>query len=210
MGTILEAIVKMKRPVFTTGEIHALRGGSRSSLVQSLRLLEKQGVVIHISRGLWMVTLGDGIGKTSPYALAQHLILGGPSYISFTSALHLHGIIGQIPQSITVASTTHTRTIRTSLGAFFIHRIAPSFFCGYDWYKGSGSFLVASPEKALVDCLYVSSRRNKQFSHFPELDLSQSFGAKRAREWVQRIADFRIRSHVRKKLGELLSKGSGT
>jgi hypothetical protein len=95
-------------------------------------------------------------------------------------------------------------------GTFYIHRIAPSFFCGYDWYKGSGSFLIATPEKALVDCLYVSSRRNKQFSHFPELDISKPFSAKRAREWVQRIADFRIRSHVQKKLGELLPKGSGS
>lgn len=182
MISAIEAIARLKRPVFSTADVHALRGGSLSSLVQSLHALEKQGMLAHIRRGLWMLTLSGTRVKVNPFELAQYLVPGGPVYISFTSALHLHGMIGQIPQSITVASTTHTRAIHTSLATFYIHRIAPSFFKGYDWYQGSGSFLIATPEKALVDCFYVSSRRNRQFSHFPELDLSKSFSNKRARE----------------------------
>jgi predicted transcriptional regulator of viral defense system len=210
MISVIEAIARLKRPTFSTADVHAIRGGSLSSLVQSLRALEKQGMLAHLRRGLWMLALSNTRSKINPFELAQYLVPGGPVYISFTSALHLHGMIGQIPQAITVASTTHTQTIRTSAGTFYIHRIAPSFFKGYDWYRGEGSFLIATPEKALVDCLYVSSRRNRRFSHFPELDFSKSFSKKRAQEWVGRIADFRIRSHVQKKLGELLLKNSGT
>ena len=210
MISAIEAIARLKRPVFSTSDVHALRGGSLSSLVQSLRALEKQGMLAHVRRGLWILTLSGTRAKINPFELAQYLVPGGPVYISFTSALHLHGMIGQIPQAITVASTTHTQTIRTSAGTFYFHRIAPSFFCGYDWYQGTGSFLIATPEKALVDCLYVSSRRNRRFSHFPELDLLKPFSNKLARDWVRRIADSRIRSHAQKKLGELLSIRSGT
>ncbi|MBN2035315.1 MAG: hypothetical protein JW768_01100 [Chitinispirillaceae bacterium] len=208
MGSVLEAIIRLDRPVFATRELHVLRGGSLSSLVQSLRFLEKQGAILHLRRGLWMLALGGGNERYYPYVLAHHLIQGGPAYISFTSALHLHGIIGQIPQSITVASTTHTRTVRTRLGTFFVHRIAPSFFKGYEWYRGPGSFLIATPEKALIDCLYVSTRRNRNFTYFPEMSYPRSFSKRRAREWVRRIEDKRIRAGVLKKLGSVLSGGA--
>jgi predicted transcriptional regulator of viral defense system len=205
MLSVLEAIGKLERPVFTTGEIHALRGGSPSSIVQSLSLLERQGIVQHVRRGLWIIALGRRREKVNPYTLASFVVTGARVYISFTSALHLHGIIEQIPQSITVASTAHTQTITTSAGTFYIHRIAPSFFKGYDWYSGSGSFLIAEPEKALVDCLYVSSRRNRRFTYFPELHFPSSFSKKRAREWVKKIPDARIRTNAGKKLERLLS-----
>ncbi|MBN1127384.1 MAG: hypothetical protein JXA71_00250 [Chitinispirillaceae bacterium] len=204
MGSVLEAIGTIDRPVFSTAEIHAIRGGSLSSIVQSLSHLERQGVVMRVRRGLWMGTFGPGREKINPYFLAQHLVKGGPAYVSFTSALHIHGIIEQIPQSITVASTTHTRKITTAIGTFQIHRIAPSFFKGYDWSAGSGSFLIATPEKALVDCLYVSSRRNRRYSYFPELHFPRTFGKKRAWNWVKRIEDKRIGAHVAAKLEQLL------
>jgi predicted transcriptional regulator of viral defense system len=203
--TALEAIAGLKRPIFSTAEIHAIRGGSISSLVQSLNMLEKRGVLEHIRRGLWMLAISGTRSKVNPYELAHYVVPGEPVYISFISALHLHGMIEQIPQAITVASTAHTRTLKTSWGTFFVHRIAPSFFRGYDWYQGPASFLIATPEKALVDCLYVSSRRNRMFSHFPEISFPRTFSKQRAREWIQQIKDCRIRSNVQKKLGELLS-----
>ena len=122
------------------------------------------------------------------------------SYVSFISALHLYGIIEQIPQVITLASTIHTKTISTKIGTFIIHQILPAFFDGFDWYRKTGDFLIAEPEKALIDSLYLSARKKKQFRYFPELFFPKSFSFKKAKGWAGKIPDVRIRSYVKKKL----------
>ena len=127
------------------------------------------------------------------------------AYVSFISAFHLHGIIEQIPQEITLASTVHTKKFHTKLGTFSIHRIPPSFFDGFDWYKGEGSFLIAEPEKALIDSLYLSTKKKKQFGYFPELYFPKSFSFKKAASWVKKIHDPRIRSSIEKKLAEIIN-----
>jgi len=92
--------------------------------------------------------------------------------------------------------------VRTALGVFRIHQIHPGFFCGFDWHK-ENDFLIASPEKALVDCLYLSVRKKNQFGHFPELYFDRSFSFRKAQEWVRRISDNRIRGCVQRKLSDM-------
>jgi hypothetical protein len=68
---------------------------------------------------------------------------------------------------ITLAALSQTQTLHTNAGVFSVHQMAPSFFDGFGWYKGSGSFLIAEPEKALIDCLYLSSRKKNNSGIFP-------------------------------------------
>lgn len=74
---------------------------------------------------------------------------------------------------------------------------------GFDWYKGDGNFFIAEPEKALIDSLYLSSRRKKQFGHFPELHFPPEFSFKKAQQWAKRIPEEKIRLYVLKKLETL-------
>ncbi|MEK6715276.1 MAG: type IV toxin-antitoxin system AbiEi family antitoxin domain-containing protein [Candidatus Omnitrophota bacterium] len=199
---ILTAIKQLKRSVFTTREAAAAAGKTLSNSIQTLNHLEKKGIILKISRGVWALDIGNE--KISPYSVIPFLLPSQRVYLSFTSALHLHDIIEQIPQTITLASISHSKTIATKLGVFHIHRIAPSFFKGFNWYRDSGKFLIAEPEKALIDCLYVSARKKKQFSYFPELHFSKKFSFKKAKEWVRAINDPKIRLCVNKKLERIL------
>lgn len=199
--SVLTAIKQLKRPVFMTREAATCAGSSPSNTVQALNHLAREGVVIKIARGIWGFDMGNE--RISQYSVIPFLFPRGRGYVSFISALHLHGIIEQIPQAVTLASTVHTKTIRTKLGTFHLHRIAPSFFKGFDWYRGKGNFLIAEPEKALVDCLYLSARKKKQFGHFPELCFPRSFSFKKARDWAGQIPDPRIRSYVNRELEKL-------
>ncbi|MBI5244066.1 MAG: hypothetical protein HY922_10390 [Elusimicrobia bacterium] len=190
-------IRQLKRPIFTTRELSALSGKSLSSVTQALNCLERQGLVIKLCRGVW----GEaGNEQMHSFAAVPFLFPRSRAYVSFISALHAHGIIEQIPQFVTLASTTHSRKIRTKLGVYSVHQIAPSFFRGFDWYKGTGSFLMAEPEKALIDGLYLSTRRKKQYAEFPELFFTSSFSFKKAEYWAKEIPDNRIRAGVIKKL----------
>jgi hypothetical protein len=123
------------------------------------------------------------------YALVPLLAGGHRAYVSLISALHLHGLIEQIPEIMFAVTTGHTRVRKTSVGTYSYHRIHPRFFAGFDWYGRRQDFLVASPEKALVDSLYLSSRKGKRFRFFPEINLGADFDFKRAYEWVDLIED---------------------
>ena len=198
-------IKKLGRPVFTTHELIATSGKSTSTIVQSLNRLVNMGLLIKLYRGVW-AEAGDK--RVSAFEIIPCLFPRQRVYVSFISALHLHGILEQIPQVMTLASTAHTTTIRTKAGTFSVHQIDPVIFDGFDWYKGEGSFLIAEPEKALVDSLYLSSRKKNQFGHFPELHFPMEFSFKKADQWVKRIREEKIRLHVSKKLGAIRGKES--
>lgn len=193
-------VKRMGRPIFTTHEIASLSGRSRSTVVHSLSRLARQGLLVKIYRGVWAE---PGTRPLSPFEIIPYLFPRQRVYVSFTSALHLHGMVEQIPQVITLASTAHTNVLRTQAGVFSVHQIAPAFFDGFDWYRGEGNFLVAEPEKALIDSLYLSSRKKKQFGSFPELGFPPGFSFEKAAGWVKRIPEKRIRSFVLEKLNEL-------
>jgi len=196
-------IKKLNKPVFTTFEVSVLSGKSPSVVTQSLNHLAEIGLLLKIYRGVWAEA---GNELLSPYAAIPYLFSRQRAYVSFLSALHLHGIIEQIPQAITLASTVHTKTIRTRLGVFSVHRISPRFFKGFDWYRREKSFLIACPEKALVDSLYLSACKKKQFAYFPELHFTKSFDFRKAVGFVNSIPNGKIRLHVLKKLEALKSR----
>ncbi len=199
----LSFIKKIGRPVFTTAELATVSGKSLSATVQLLNYLEKQGVVFKIYRGVWSEVTEKPL---CPYTAIPFLFPRHRVYVSFTSALHLYGIIEQIPQVITLASTMHTKKITTELGTFSVHQITPSFFDGFDWYENkklstqTDNFLIAEPEKALVDCLYLAGRKKKQFAHFPELYFPKTFSFTKTKKWIKKIPNSNIRSSARKKL----------
>jgi len=197
---MISYIKQLQRPVFTTHELTALSGKSPSNVTQALNFLESQGLIIKIYRGIWAEA---GSERLSPYSVIPHLFPRRRAYVSFISALHLYGIIGQIPQEITLASTGHTKIMRTRAGVFSVHRISPLFFDGFDWYRGRGSFLIAEPEKALVDSLYLSACKGRLYSYFPELHFPKSFSLKKAKAWADKVPNPKISSHVKRKLAAL-------
>jgi len=189
--TLAAHIAALGRPVFTARDLAAVSGRSASVVSQGLAFLQGQGLVIKVAHGVWAA----GRAMPSPYAVIPYLLPKQRAYVSFTSALHLHGIIEQIPQSVTLASVAHTKEIHTKAGTFMVHHLAPSFFSGFDWREGGG-FFIAEPEKALVDCLYVSAFRKRQFSHFPELHFSRAFSFNKAAAWARRIKSAKASAHV--------------
>lgn len=188
-----QAVRVINRPIFTTSEIARLARTAQSVTTRVLASMASRGEVRRVVRGLWCQPQDP---RFSAYALVHYLAGANRSYVSFLSALHLHGMIEQIPQLIYAATTGHTKIRRTPVGTFSFHRITPTFFAGFDWYREGREFLIATPEKALVDSLYLSSRKSRQFGYFPELEIGTTFSFRRALQWTRRIPDGPIRRHV--------------
>lgn len=203
--TLIAHIMGLGLPVFSARELSAAAGRSPSTVSQGLAFLAGQGLVVKVAHGVWAV----GGALPGPYAVIAHILPRQRAYVSFTSALHLHGIIEQIPQQVTLASVAHSREIRTAAGVFAVHHLAPSFFSGFAWSRGAESFLLAEPEKALVDCLYVSAFRKRQFSHFPELRFPENFSFKKAYGWIAAIKSRAAAVHARKQLDRIKDWNSG-
>ncbi len=194
-----QAIRAAGSPVFTTRQIAALRGSSLSAASQALARMEQRDLVKKVTRGIWCIP-----DRFSLYSLVPLLAGSHRAYVSLISALHLHGLIEQIPEIVFAATTGHTRVRKTSVGTYSYHRIHPQFFAGFDWYGKRQDFLVATPEKALVDSLYLSSRKGKRFRFFPEINLGAEFSFKRAHQWTERIEhDPWTREYVLRKLDDL-------
>jgi predicted transcriptional regulator of viral defense system len=167
-----------------------------------------QGVVKKVSRGVWCIPDDP---RFSIYSLVPLLAGSHRAYVSLTSALHLHGLIEQIPQIVFAVTTGHTRMRRTAIAMYSYHRVHPHLFGGFEWYGKRQDFLVATPEKALVDSFYLSSRKGKRFGTFPEIDLGAEFNFKRAAEWAVRIShDPWTRSYVLRRLEELRGQAASS
>ena len=125
---------------------------------KKVTLLEKQGIIIRLKRGLYVVN-PEYSGKTlSSELIANHLYT--PSYISMSTALRYYGLIPEavyVHQSMTVK---HPRNFQTPIGSYDYKYISRKAFpigvrC---MNKGDYAFLIASPEKALCDLIANSSK----------------------------------------------------
>ena len=65
---------------------------------------------------------------------------------------------------------------------------------------------LATPEKALLDTLYLAPARSRLFASLPEIEMPRSFSQPVARRWMARIPDGPRRIAVERRLAALLAK----
>jgi hypothetical protein len=195
---VLGRLRVLRVPAFTTSDAAAAVGLPIEATSQALRRLAAAGLVTPVRKGLWTtrespdpLTLGD-------YVTAPH-----PSYVSLQSALHLHGMIEQIPNVTYLVSLGRTARITTRVGTYSVHHVGPQLFGGATMDHRTGVRL-ASPEKALIDFLYLSPARSRLFARLPELELPAGFRRVEARRWAGRIPSARVRTIVARELDRLL------
>ena len=82
-----------------------------------------------------------------------------PSYISLETALSLYNIIPEIAIQVTSVTTKSSREFRNKHGVFIYRSCMKRAFTGYRIVSYEGyKVLIADPEKALVDFLYLKLR----------------------------------------------------
>lgn len=189
-------------PVVGTREAAALWRTEEGTARRRLQSLAAAGLVTSVRRGLWSVD-----ADLDPFALAPYLTAPFPAYVSTFSGLATHGMIEQIPGRVSVVSLDRARRIRTAVGAFEVHHIAPELFGGFvAWHRGGS---IASPEKALFDLVYLRAAAGGR-AYVPELTLPAKFDHDALGAWVDRIGSTRLRTLVRRRLEELVSKAVAT
>ena len=196
----LSTITSMDATVFATSDAAArLRVADGHASVMLARLAAS-GHVIRLRRGVWALP-----SRVDPLALPEYLTAPFPSYVSLQSALYLHDMISQIPAMTYAVSLARSRRFTTPLGTVSVHHVQPAFFFGFEDAGRSGGRL-ATPEKALVDFLYLTPARSNLFRALPELEWPKRFSVRRARSIVERIEAVRRRTLVSRALDRLLEQ----
>lgn len=81
-----------------------------------------------------------------------------PSYISLESALSHYGFIPETTLQITSVSTRKTNLFDTQFGVFSYQSIKNNLYFGYEVIENNDRpFTLATPEKAILDYLYLHS-----------------------------------------------------
>jgi predicted transcriptional regulator of viral defense system len=125
------------------------------------RLLTSE-VLSKIERNKYLL---NGI-KTHDFVLANFIYT--PSYISFETALNYYGILSQFPHEIiSVTSRKTTQKIINDKSFVYIH-IKKDLFWGYEKRE---EFVIALPEKALLDQIYLAAKGLKSLN-LEEYDFS--------------------------------------
>lgn len=135
--------------------------------------LEKQGYIIRLKRGLYVVNPEHSRKALSSELIANHLY--SPSYVSMSTALRYYGLIPEavyVHQSMTVK---HSRSFQTPIGYYdYKYMSREAFSVGVrSVHKGDYAFLIASPEKALCDLIANSSKVNLRYLKDVEVYLEQ-------------------------------------
>jgi predicted transcriptional regulator of viral defense system len=194
----LSTLAAMDAPVFGTRDAAASLHVPINHASVMLARLAVSGQVIRLRRGVWAFP-----GHVDALALPEYLTAPFPAYVSLQSALYLHGMISQVPVVTYAVSQARTRRFATPLGTVSIHHVQPAFFFGFEDTGRSGGRL-ATPEKALVDFLYLTPARSRLFRALPELEWPKRFRVREARAIVNLIEPASRRTLVTRKLEELL------
>lgn len=115
-----------------------------------------------------------------------------PSYISLHTALAFYGMIPEAVTQITAVSTLKTADFENDFGFYRYKTIRENLFWGYDLKPfDSKTILFATPEKALLDLLYLypfyASPEDFLDLRLDEEFMQEELNADRLREYAARF-----------------------
>jgi predicted transcriptional regulator of viral defense system len=142
---LLASVKARNLPVFGVMEVVSICRWGRSRTYNTLVSLERKGILTRIKRNSYAIS--DDIAK-NVFRIASEAVK--PSYISFWTALSHYGFTEQQVMAVQLVSTRQAAGFSAGPYRIEIVKFKPSRFYGYKKVDG---FVLAEPEKALVDSL---------------------------------------------------------
>lgn len=165
-----------------------------------LSLWTKKGYLLRLRNGMYAFAK-DKIRIKGEEISA---FLYGPSYLSLETALAWYGFIPEMVYGYVSVTSKINRRFVNKLGTFTYRHIKAELFWGYTQMKTeSGHILMAEPEKALLDYLYLNLRYIETDRDFENIRLNldavketidaekylkylSAFGIKKMKAWAMK------------------------
>ncbi len=162
--TGIEALKKLReyqKDYYTVKDIERILEMNIDTLRVQLTRWAKTGILVRVAKGIY-APYGTEIDVLK---IANQIYY--PSYLSFESVLSRYGILSQIPYTLTFATPKRTKKMTLNDTEIEFTKLSDKYYFGYVFENGIN---IASPEKALVDCLYLVSK-GKRVLNIDELYL---------------------------------------
>jgi len=115
----------------------------------------RHGKLVPLRRGVYLLPTALRRRHPPPEYIANLLVL--PSYVSLERGLSFHGLIPESVPLIQSVTPMRPMTFPTAVGTFQYRHVKQDWFFGYtETQIGPESALIALPEKALLDTVYLS------------------------------------------------------
>ncbi len=165
-----------------------------------LHLWVKKGYLLKLRNGVYAFVKDRERIKSEEIAT----LLYQPSYLSLESALAWYGLIPEMVYAHVSVTARINRTFTNVFGTFIYRHLKAELFWGYTEIKTDyGHYLLAEPEKALLDYIYLNLSRIRSDADFENLRLNtdmlkekldadkflkylSAFGVKKMRAWALR------------------------
>lgn len=186
-------------PVFGN-EVLTLLWTRKDALSLQVNRWVRKGRLIRLKRGLY--TLPEG-RREVPFSMEWLTnTLYSPSYLSLESVLSRYDLIPERVSLWTSVSTRKTKEFKNPFGRFTYRHLKGDLFFGFEERKDEfgRSILVARPEKAILDLLYLKRGAEPTKEFFEgNLRLQQLDQLKKGRlkEYARRFGSKKMETAVR-------------
>ena len=146
---VLEVILSSSRTVFNVQSLRMLTECEDSQkLTKSLHYYVKEGKIHNPRRGIYT--------KASFDEKEMACSLFRPAYVSLEYVLQRSGIVFQYDDTVTCVSYLN-RTVEIDDKTYQFRIINPELWIGMDGIEQQDNILIASPERAFLDMIYLSA-----------------------------------------------------
>ncbi|MBP9782050.1 hypothetical protein KBC89_05345 [Candidatus Woesebacteria bacterium] len=162
MMTKIEILLKSPQKVFTVDDLAVMwQMPDRRKLAEVIKYYIRVRRLTKVFRGVY--TLDQDYSE-----LELAINIFPPAYISFITALGIHGITFQYYESIHVMATA-SKTITLSSGKKIIfHQLKDEILFDTTGLQKEENYLIASPERTICDTLYL--KPTYTFDHLGDID----------------------------------------
>ena len=164
--------LKNNYPVFSRADIEKIAIGK----VLDVQLSDwvKKGLLVKPRRDVYL--LRENI-NLNPFLLSNRLFR--PSYVSLESALFYWGLIPDIVSTVTAVTSKRTRKFEFNNQLFSYQKIKSNLFFGYGEIRDKEwGFLMASPEKSILDYFYLNLPKLRDKNDWYELRIDAKIYSK--------------------------------
>lgn len=147
---------KVKNMPFFSSDVAEIFSASPRTLRNQFSRWKKQGLLVELKRGMYI--LGQGERQTTLSRQAIAAVLYQPSYISLESALSHYQMIPERVDTVMSVSPKKTQVFHNPQGTFSYRNLQTSLNFGFSAKKDENGYpyFIAEPEKALLDYLYLN------------------------------------------------------
>jgi predicted transcriptional regulator of viral defense system len=192
-----DLLKNIQAPYFSLGN-HLLDG--QKLFDYQISMWVKKGHLLRLRNGVYAFAKDKETIKGEEIAA----LIYEPSYLSLESALAWYGFIPEMVYSYVSVTARINRKFTNDFGTFLYRHIKPELFWGYTETKTRhGHYLMAEPEKALLDYLYLNLSKIRNEADFDNIRFNMdtikekldadkflkylsAFSVKKMKEWALR------------------------